>query len=441
MTRVIGIWLMASVALSAQEKPKLKLSLSKAVEIALAPEGSPRIALAEEAIRNSEARQAEARSALLPNVDGAYTFRSFTQNLQAFGLRVNIPVTGFSIPIFVGPVDVNDVRATASQSVFDLSAIKRYQAARNNVSATRLDSDTARTQVTAQVAKAYLTAERAAAALETARANVTLGERLLRLARATKEAGTGIGIEVTRAQVQLANSRQVEIQAAQDLDGSRLQLLRAMGLSLDADVELADALVYKPVEIPDPAQAVGTAVANRPELKTQLSREKSSRLSYDAVKYERVPSVAAFGDYGAIGVVDGSMLPTRTAGVTVKVPVFDGGRRDARRAESLSQLRQEEIRTRDLRQQVELDVRLAIDSLRSADNQARVALEALQLSEKELEQAERRYEAGVATNVEVTDAQARLMRARENNVLAQYRHQAARIDLGVALGQVNDILQ
>lgn len=441
MRIALAVLLISAGALHAQDKPKLPLSLSKAVEIALAPEGSPRVALAQEVIKQAETRQAQARAALLPNVDGSYTFRSFTQNLQAFGLRVDLPIPGLAIPIFVGPVDVNDVRASASQTVFDLSAIKRYQAAKGNVVVARGDNDVTRTQVTSQVARAYLAAQRADAALETAKANVTLGERLLKLARTTKEAGTGLGIEVTRAQVQLATSQQSQIQAEQDRDAARLQLARTMGLNLDAEIQLTDALTYKPVDTPDLAKAVSLASANRPEMKTQLSREHSSRLSYDSVKYERLPSVAAFGDYGTIGVVDGSMLPTRTVGVSVKVPVFDGGRRDARRAESMSQVRQEEIRTRDLRQQVELEVRLAIDALRSADSQAKVALEALHLSEKELEQAERRYEAGVATNVEVTDAQARVMRARENNVLAQYRHELARVDLSVAVGQVNEILQ
>ena len=66
--------------------------------------------------------------------------------------------------------------------------------------------------------------------------------------------------------------------------------------------------------------------------------------------------MAAFGDYGSIGTGFDSALPTRTYGVSVRVPMFDGGRRDARRAESASQYRAEKIRTSDLKEQIELDV-------------------------------------------------------------------------------------
>ena len=98
----------------------------------------------------------------------------------------------------------------------------------------------------------------------------------------------------------------------------------------------------------------------------------------------------------------------------MRVPLFDGGRRDARRAESASQYRAEQVRTNDLKEQIELDVRLALDELQSADDEVKVAKEGLELAENELAQARRRYEAGVATSLEVTDAQTRLERARDN---------------------------
>ncbi len=134
-------------------------------------------------------------------------------------------------------------------------------------------------------------------------------------------------------------------------------------------------------------------------------------------------------------------MPTRSVGASLKIPIFDGGRRDARRAESASQFRQESIRTADLRDQVELDVRVAIDSLRSADAQVKAAEEGLALAEKEVAQAERRYKAGVTNSIEVTDAQTRLARARDNRINALYNYNLARIDLGTATGTIQSMIQ
>jgi hypothetical protein len=54
----------------AQERPVLRLSMKRAVEIAMSPEGSARIQLADEAVKQAQSRSAQARAALLPNLDG-----------------------------------------------------------------------------------------------------------------------------------------------------------------------------------------------------------------------------------------------------------------------------------------------------------------------------------------------------------------------------------
>ena len=148
-----------------------------------------------------------------------------------------------------------------------------------------------------------------------------------------------------------------------------------------------------------------------------------------------------FLDYGSIGLSLDEALPTRTFGVALQVPVFDGGRRDARRAESWSQLRQERIRTHDLREQIELEIRVALDSLHSAEQQIEAAQEGLELAENELAQARRRYQAGVTNSLEVTDAQTRLVRACEDHINALFNYNLARIDLGAAMGTVREVLQ
>jgi outer membrane protein TolC len=340
----------------------------------------------------------------------------------------------------VGPFDVFDARASVTQSVFDFSSIRSYQAAKVAVEAVKADNQGTRDQVTDQVARAYLTGLRAQATLETARANVELSDALLKLSQSLKNAGTGTGIEVTRAEVQLANDRQQLIVAENGVERSHLELLKVIGLKLDRAVELTGALAYIPKDNLDQAQALAAARENRAELKAQQDREKSAKLSYSGVKYERLPSLAAFGDYGSSGSTIDDSVPTRTYGASLRIPIFDGGRRDARRAESASQYRQEQIRTEDLRDQIELDVRLALQSLRSADAEVKAAEEGLKLSENELAQAQRRYKAGVSNSVEVTDAQTRLQRARDNRINALYNYNVARIDLGTATGTIRNML-
>jgi outer membrane protein len=418
----------------------LRLSLKRAVEIALTPEGSPRVALAQETIKQAESRQAQARGAFLPDLESSVGDRRQTTNLKAFGFNFAVPVPGFTIPGIVGPFSVFDARATASQTVFDFSTLRRYQASKVNVTATKADFDTTQNQVSDQVARAYATTLRADAALETARANVELSQTLLRLSQQQKDAGTGTGIEVVRAQVQLANDQQRLVVAQNDRRRAGLNLLRAIGLKLDANVDLVDKLSYAPVELGSLKDALALARKTRAELRAQSGREQSARLNYGSVKAERLPSVGTAADYGTIGSKPIGAKPTYSYGVTVKVPVFDGGRRDARRAESLSQYRQEQTRTRDLEDQVELEVRLAFDSVRSAANEVQTAQEGVGLSEQELAQAQRRYQAGVTNSVEVTDAQTRLDRARDNQISALYDYNVARIDLAAATGTIREFV-
>ena len=439
----IGLTAVFPLLAQLQSRPQvLQLSLKQAVEIALAPEGSTRVKLAEEAVKQAESRVAQSRAALLPDFEGYIQDQSETNNLKAFGFRfLSAPILGFTIPSFVGPFAVFDARVSVNQSIFDFSSIRRYQASKVAVQAVKADNEGTRDQVTDQVARAYLTGLRAEAAAETAQANVELSLALLKLAQSQKEAGTGTGIEITRAEVQLANDRQRLLVAQNDVERAHLQLLKVIGLKLDNPVQLTAKLEYVPVENLDAAQALVTAREHRAELKAQERREENAKLNYSATRLERVPSLGAFGNYGSLGSGMNDALPTRTYGVSLKIPIFDGGRRDARRAESASLYRQEKIRSVDLNDQIELDVRLALDSLRSADAQVKAAEEGLMLADNELAQAQRRYRAGVTNSIEVTDAQTRLDRARDNRISALYNYNVARIDLGTSMGTIQSMVQ
>jgi outer membrane protein TolC len=424
--------LLCSVPLAAQPVP---LSMKRAVQLAVSPEGNTRVQLTAEALKQAESRTGQARAALLPDLSAAFTDQNRTANLGAMGIQISVPIPGFHFPTFVGPFTTMDARVSASQSVFDFSSIRRFQASKVGVSAARSDVNGNAEQVAAQVARAYLAA-RADADVESAKANVTLSEAVLKQAENQKAAGTGTGIEITRARVQLANDRQRLLVEENARRAAGLQLLRGVGLRLDTELVLTDKLQYVPVDAVTMEQAKATAMKERPDLEAQQEREATARLSASATKMERLPTVAAFGDYGSSGTGFDNSVATRTIGISVRVPLFDGGRRDARRAESASQYRAEKVKTNDLKEQIELDVRLALDALRSAEEQVKVSKEGLELAENELAQARRRYEAGVAIGVEVTDAQSRLERARDNQTTALYNYNVGRIDLAQAMGAV-----
>lgn len=220
MRTLMVIWMPALVM--GQSAPPaaesaIPLSLKRAVEISLAPEGSPRVALAEETVRESQARSREARGAFLPDIETSVNDQRETSNLKAFGFSgIAIPIPGFQFPSIVGPFAVFDARATASQTVFDFSTIKRYQQSKVNLQAAKSDFDATKNQVSDQVARAYLTALRADATLDTAHANVDLSQALLALAERQKDAGTGTGLDVVRADVQLANDNQRLVVAQND---------------------------------------------------------------------------------------------------------------------------------------------------------------------------------------------------------------------------------
>lgn len=417
----------------------LQLSMARAVEIAVSPEGSLKIALADQSIVRAETQVLQAKSALMPTVDGTFQTRNQTVNLRTFGFNFDFP--GFALPNVVGPFTVIDTRPQVRWTVLDFASMRRYKAVQAGVDTSKADRDVTRTQVTDQVARAYLTALRADAALEAAQANVELSQALVNLALSQKDAGTGTGIEVTRAQVQLSNNNSRMIVAQNDRNRAGLQLLRAMGLDLSVAVQLTDKLGFVAVEAGGAEASLKRANASRLELRAQKQREAVARMNTSAVEAERLPTVSTFGDYGGIGKPSVGLEATHTVGVSVSIPLFDGGRRSARRLESNSALRAEQLRTRDLEQQIELEVRLALVTVRSAETQVTTAREGLTLAESEVAQAQRRYQAGVGVPVEITDAQTRLDRARDNQIQALYSYNVARLDLAVATGQVQEFVK
>ena len=408
------------------------LSLEEAIRIAI--KNNLATLLASERRREAEGFKQEARSALLPNISGTSYQASVTQNLAALGFQ---PGTFPGITnTFIGPFNNFDARARLVQTIFDMSAIKNYQAGRAGVRVAEYEEQLAREQVASGTALIYLEALRAGRAVAAAQANVELAETLVKLAEDQRTAGIATGVDVTRAEVRLAEEHVRLAQAQASSEEATLNLQRVVGIPQGAPLTLTDTLRFTEEPTPAPESLIAGAGQARPEVRIAEEQIKVNRLERDAVRAAYLPSVEFVGDYGVSGITPfDTALPTRRAAIQVNVPIFNGGLTAGREAVAASRQRQAELQLGNVRGQVEQDIRLALVTLRTAAEQVRASDESARLAERELEMSRDRFRAGVADNLEVVNAQTSLANARDAQVTALARYNAARLNLAAATGR------
>ena len=414
--------------------PELRLSLRDAIQAAI--DNNVNVRLLKERIAAAQAQADTSLGALLPNVAGFVNGRNQTVNLAAFGLPAD-RLAGLGLTRSVTePFEVYDARATLVQNIFSLSLIQRWRAAKAGVSVADLEAEVTKRDVMATVGLLYIEALRADEAVKARQADIDLSQQLLKLAKDRRVAGIATGLDVTREEVQLENNKQRLLVSQNELESARLGLIRALGISFEVRVTLTDELKFVPVEAQRTEEALMTARAQRLELKAQEDRQRLAALSLSSVAGERLPALSLNGDYGWIGVKPEDALATRSIGLMFSIPIFDGGQRESRISETRSRVRQESIRMKDVSDQVTLEVRNALLTLESSTQQVAVSEKGMELALKELTFARDRFAAGLTTNIEVTNAQTSVARARDNQIEALFRFNASRINLARAKGEI-----
>ncbi len=414
-------------ASTAQNPPELRLSLREAMDAAV--DQNPTVRLFNERIAQAQDVANTQLGELLPNLSGRLS-----------GARRRFFTSQFGgAPTVTEPRDFYEARAFLTQNVFSLSLIQRWRAAKAGVDVAGMDAEVTKRDTMATTGLIYLEALRAGAAVDARTADVVLNKELLRLATERKSAGMATSLDVTRAKVQLENARQRLLVAENERDRAKLNLIRSMGLSFDVRLVLTDEMKLVEVSEQSIVEALQIAKENRTELKAQKNRERLASLALSSVTNERVPSIQALGDVGLIGNQIPDSLATDNVQVLMTVPIFDGGMREGRISESRSLVRQESIRTQDVQYQVALEVRDALLTLDSAKQQVAVAEEGLKFSLTELELSRERFAVGVATNIEVTDAQTRVAQARDNLIEGLFTFNASRLSLARAQGQLDKL--
>jgi len=335
----------------------------------------------------------------------------------------------------VGPFYTFDARLNFSQALLNLSALRQYKSTQAAVQVADLTAQLAREQVATFVALAYLTAQRGSLDVRAARADFGLAEALLRLARQQREVGVANGIDVVRAESRVAQQRLRVVQAEASAVQDRLDLERAVGLPQGSATVLTNTLAARPEVIPTVDAALPAAQAARLEARVAEQTIEQRILDRRSRGAARIPVVTAAADYGQSAVTPFNKdRATRTFGVTLNVPIFDGGYIGGRVKAALSEQRQAELQLGNTRGQVEQDVRQALLAWNLSLAQVQSADEQLGIADRELGLATQRFRAGVADNLEVLQAQAGLANARALRVQALAQYGAARLNFAAATG-------
>jgi len=419
-------------ALKAQEPPPLRLTLRDAVGIAL--KQNPQVQIANLSIAQSLENQNVVRAALLPqiNLDGAETVRR--QNIQSlFGSAL----PGFSQHI--GPFWAIQGGASGSIPILDLTAWRRWQAAKENVNEARAQHQTAREENVQLVVSQYLGCMRAAADVKAAQSRADLARALFDQAADMQRSGVGTGIDTLRANVQYQNERQRLINAETDLKTSLYGLSRLLHLDPRQPLELADESEFFRTQEFSGEQSIERAYAERPEMKALASQIRATGLQKQEAQDQRVPRLTLVGSWNLQGLTPTTMIPTYDYEAQLQVPLYTGGRIKGQIAVADIELKKLAQQEADLKDRIALEVKTAIAQLEAARNEVDVSNQGLNLAREEVLQARDRFQAGVANNIEVITAQDELSRANDNQIIALYHYNQARADLAHATGQMETL--
>lgn len=430
-----GAWVAfgALISGSASAQTTQNLTLQGAEQIAI--ENHPQIQAAVNLAGAAREQVTETRSAYYPLAYGSAT-GSYAEN------NTRIGAGGLNSP---SVFDRYGNGLTVSQLVTDFghthelvkSSNERAKAQQENVVTTR-------EEVLLQVDQAYFAVLRAQSVLTVAQQ--TVKERQLVSDQVTELEKNKIrsGLDVSFANVNLAQAQLLLIQAQNDVQASFAQLSAALGYSDQRTYQLADQPV-PPAPASDIAPLIQQALRDRPELIAQRLNVQSAQSYTTAERDLWFPTVSAIGVAGLVPVVGKGGLASSTlpapryaaAGFNVNIPIFNGHQFGALRAEANYRAQAENQNLRDLQNRIIRDVQTAWLNANSGFQRLSVTQQLLNQANDALELAQSRYRLGLSSIIELSQAQLNQTQAEIEQASSKYDFQAQISALNYQLGAIH----
>jgi len=402
------------------------LTLPQAVAIAL--KNHPQIATAQNVAAAAGQRVTEAKAPYYPTINGEITG---SQGLYASRLGAGSISTSLLFSRFGQGIQATQVLSDFGRTK-NLVAQSRYQAEAANEATLATTND-----VVLGVNRAWFEVLQAQAyvnvANETVRARQTLTNQVTALATAQLKSQ----VDVSFAEVNLSEAKLLLLRSQDAVERAYADLARAMGQ--DQPVQYQLATVATPPALPASADPLITdAIQNRPELRDLRLRLEAAKSFEQAEADLKKPSISAIAVGGGLPYLDQNprVAPHEyeAAAINVDIPIFNGHLFSARKQAAHYEAQAADQRVRNLKQQVERDVRAAWIAASTAYQRIPVTDELLKQAQLALDLAQGRYDLGLASIVEITQAQLNLTQAQIENVSAKYDYQSTYSELQYTIG-------
>ena len=398
----------------------------------LALKNHPQIAAANYRALAAQEAIVESRSGFFPNVNLYGTAAGAnTEGARIMAGSLNNPSVFSRV---AGGLQINQLLTDFGRTA-NLTASSEYQA-----KAEGQNLELTREQVLLQVDTTYYSTLEAQAVLRVARQTFDTRQLLLDQVTALATNKLRSELDVSFAQVELQQARLLMEKSQDDADAASATLSTALGYREYHEFRLVDSHGSGPpanAVTNDVSDLIQTALSHRPELLSLRDERDSALRQAKAERDARLPQIAAVGVAGDAPVHD-SHLPDDYAagGVQLSLPLFAGGFYTARQREAELKAQSDDELLRSAEDNVIRDVRVAWLNFNNAIEQLQTTEELVRNADEAYSLAQARYQTGISSIVELSEAQLNLTSAQIANAGARYNVLIEQANLNYQTGMI-----
>lgn len=293
------------------------------------------------------------------------------------------------------------------------------------------EAETERTKATRQdvrlgVRRAYYAALRSATLVNIAKYTIDARQLIVDQVSALVKAQLKSGLDLSFASTNLAEAKLLLATAENERSAAQAQLSEALGYRNAGPFELVEEPM-PPVEPLSITELSEGAMRDRPELSAARLEIESARAFASAEKALRYPQVSAIASAGLIpSRVQSLSNDYAAAGINVSLPFLNGGLFKARQNEAEYRARAAERKTRLLENAIARDVTVALLDANTAAERLTLTTQFIEQASQALELAQSRYDLGLSSIVELSQAQLVKTNAEIQYATARYDYQTRR---------------